>query len=226
MGKRALVMGGSGLVGSQLLRQLAADPEYEHITALVRKPLETELPKTEQVVTDWSKLHEMKEWFAVDAVYCCLGTTIKTAGSKEAFRQVDLVYPLIAAELAMGAGARQYAVISSTGADAGSRLFYTRTKGELEQALQKLGFPSLHIVRPSLLMGERREHRTGEKAATVISRMLPFIWSGPLSKYKPVEASVVAGAMREAVHREQPGIHIYESAQLPLLAAASSLPIR
>jgi uncharacterized protein YbjT (DUF2867 family) len=214
MTKRALVLGATGLVGKELVKQLVEDPDYAGVTAIVRKPLSFSHPKLKEVLANFDKLELQAAEFHVDAVYCCLGTTIKVAGSKEAFKRVDLDYPVHAAQLARSAGVRHFAVISSTGADEGSMFFYTRVKGELERILQETGLPSLHIFRPSLLLGDRNEKRAGEGAAAAISCALPFIWSGPLRKYKPVEASTVAAAMRAAVRQDKPGVCIYQSSQL------------
>lgn len=218
MGLRAVVLGATGLVGSQLVRQLVQDPEYGKVTALVRRPMGWSHSVLEEIITDFDKLDEYQGAFSADVVYCCLGTTIKTAGSKAAFRLVDLDYPLAAAQLAKQAGVRTYAVISSLGADGSSPFFYSRVKGEMERRLDEMGFPSLYIVRPSLLLGDRTENRPGERAASAVSRTLPFLFSGPFRKYKPVEAGVVAAAMRGAVQRGEPGIRIYPSAELSALA--------
>lgn len=219
MKKHAVVLGATGMVGTQLVRQLAQDPQYGRVTALVRRPLPSPHPEVEQVIADWDRLEEYGHVFQADVVYCCLGTTIKTAGSQQAFRRVDLDYPLAAARLAKQAGAAAFAVISSLGADVKSPFFYSRVKGEMERRLEELGLPSLYILRPSLLLGQRTENRPGEQAAAVISRAMPFIYSGPFRKYKPVEADVVAAAMRGAVRQGESGVRIYPSAELSDLAA-------
>ncbi len=219
MNKHAVVLGATGMVGTQLVRQLAEDPQYGRVTALVRRPLSSAYPKVKQVIADMDKLEAYGQDFDADAVFCCLGTTIKTAGSQEAFRRVDLDYPLTAGRLAKQAGVPVFAVISSLGADVGSPFFYSRVKGEMERRLGELGLPSLYIFRPSLLIGQRSEKRPGEQAAAAISRAMPFLYSGPFRKYKPVEADVVAAAMRGAVRQGESGLRIYPSAALPDLAA-------
>ncbi|MDF2934880.1 MAG: putative nucleoside-diphosphate sugar epimerase [Paenibacillaceae bacterium] len=219
MKKHALILGATGMVGTQLVRQLAEDPDYGRVTALVRRPLPAPHPGVEEVTVDWDKLEEHSHVFSADAVFCCLGTTIKIAGTKEAFRRVDLEYPLTAGRLAKQSGTRAFAIISSLGADEGSPFFYTRVKGEMERRLGELGLPALYILRPSLLTGQRTENRPGEQAAAAISRTMPFLYSGPFRKYKPVEADVVAAAMRGAVKQGEAGIRVYPSAELPGLAA-------
>lgn len=219
MKKHAVVLGATGMVGTQLVRQLAEDPQYGTVTALVRRPLPSPHPEVEQVIADWDRLEEYSQVFQADVVYCCLGTTIKTAGSRQAFRRVDLDYPLAAARLAKQSGVPVFAVISSLGADVNSPFFYSRVKGEMERRLGELGLPSLYILRPSLLLGQRTENRPGEQAAAAISRVMPFLYSGPFRKYKPVEADVVAAAMRGAVRQGESGVRIYPSAEFPDLAA-------
>lgn len=214
--KKALILGASGLVGSRLLDQLMEDPEYDRVTILVRRVLPLSHPKLNQLPVEYERLDAYADAFAVDAVYCCLGTTMKKAGSKEAFRRVDLDYPVEAAKLARDHGVKQFAVISSTGAKESSPFFYSRVKGEMERLLQETGLPELHIFRPSLLLGNRSEHRTGEAAAAAISRTLPFLYSGPLRRYKPAPDRTVAAAMRAALHRGADGqrVRIYESEQI------------
>lgn len=190
MGKQALVLGATGMVGTELVKQLAEDRDYDRIKVLVRKPMSFNHPKLEQIKADYDKLGAYTDAFKVDAVYCCLGTTMKTAGSKAAFRRVDLDYPVEAARLAREAGVRLFAVVSALGADEGSMFFYNRVKGEMERLLRESGLPSLYIFRPSLLLGNRQERRTGEAASVKLSRSLPFLWAGPntghLMKYSSI----------------------------------------
>lgn len=220
-GKQALVLGATGLVGTELVKQLAEDADYASVTVLVRKPMAFRHPKVKEILTDYEKLETYREAFRTDAVYCCLGTTIKTAGSKTAFRRVDLDYPVQAAGLAREEGVRWFAVISALGASESSLYFYNRTKGEMERRLRDTGLPSLYLFRPSLLLGDRKEQRTVESAAAALSRALPFLWAGPMRRYKPVQAAAVAAAMRAAVREGPAGTHIYENRELPGLAGES-----
>lgn len=218
MGYTALVLGATGLVGSELAGQLLKDPAYEQVTALVRRLLPGADPKLRQVTVDYDRLELAKEYFRVDAVFCCLGTTMRTAGSKEAFRRVDLEYPDLAARLARESGVRYFAVVSALGADESSLFFYNRVKGEMERRIRDSGIPSVYVFQPSLLLGDRREHRTGEASAAKLSRSMPFLWSGPLRKYKPVHAKTVAAAMRAAVARAEPGFRVYVNRGLEAMA--------
>jgi len=160
---------------------------------------------------DYDALPEDASWWAVDAVVCTLGTTIKVAGSQEAFRRVDHDYPLRVGVLARRHGAQAYALNSAVGADPGSRVFYSRVKGELERDLAALGFPSLTFVRPGLIGGERDEYRAGERAATVVLRalgpVLPRAW-----RINP--ASRIAAELVDAALQARPGQHVVGSAAL------------
>lgn len=218
MSKTAVVIGASGLVGKELSLQLAEDPEYSSVTVLIRKQMDITHPHIRQVLVDFDNLAQYRAEFAAEDIYCCLGTTIAKAGTREAFRRVDLEYPLQAAQLAAAEGAKQFAVITAMGANESSPFFYNRVKGELERRLAECGLHALHIVRPSLLLGHRQEKRTGEEWAAAVSRRLPFLWRGPLKRYRPIQAASVAAAMRAVVRQGKTGVHRYESAELHRLA--------
>jgi len=213
-GKSALLVGASGLVGSELLNCLLGASEYEKVIIIVRKPLGIKHAKVEEAVIDFDDLAGNKDLFKVNDVFCCLGTTIKKAKSQEAFKKVDVDYPLEIARLAKEMGAERFLVISSMGADAGSAVFYSRMKGLLEQKLKEIGIKSLHIFRPSLLLGERKEFRFGEAAASFLSKGLAFIFVGGLKKYKPIAAKTVAKGMYKAAQSKEEGIHIYLSDEI------------
>ena len=154
--------------------------------------------------TDFDRLHEHPDWFQVDKVFCALGTTIRQAGSQEAFRRVDYEYPLAIAKAARARGASHFLLVSAHGASARSRVFYNRVKGELEEAVQALGYPSLTIARPSLLLGNRKEPRFGEELAKRLGWLAPPSW-------RPVHASQVASALVAAAHTNAPGVRILEN---------------
>jgi uncharacterized protein YbjT (DUF2867 family) len=147
-----------------------------------------------------------------------LGTTIRKAGSQQAFRRVDFEYPLSAAKQALNAGAKQFILVSSVGADPGSRNFYLRTKGELEQAVSALGFQAVHIFRPSILLGKREEFRAGERVATVIAPVLNLMLMGVLRRYRAIRAATVGRAMVAAARQAIIGVHVYEYDQIAQLA--------
>lgn len=174
----ALIIGGSGLVGSELLRQLQADRSFTKITSLSRHDLANPLPPS----------------IYPEVVFCCLGTTIKKAGSQEAFREVDHHLPIRIAREARRKGARHFVVVSAMGADTASSVFYNRVKGEMERELQTLGYPLVTIIRPSLLLGERKEFRLGERIAAPLMKIFrPII----PHKWRAVQARDVATTMRE-----------------------------
>jgi uncharacterized protein YbjT (DUF2867 family) len=211
MPRTALLLGATGLVGGELLTLLLADPEYGRVTVLVRRNLPRMHAKLVQRVVDFKDLSKAADAYKVDDVFCCLGTTIKKAGSQEAFRVVDYEYPLESAKLAARQGAGQYLLITALGADAKSSVFYNRVKGEVEDAVGKLPLKSLHIFRPSLLLGDRQESRTGEKLATAVMKPLGFLLVGPLKKYRGIQASTVAQAMLRTAKRNVAGRHAYNS---------------
>ncbi len=194
----ALLAGGSGLVGGFLLQQLLAAPEYERVVAVGRRPLEIQHPKLEQVTTEFAALREARQSLRGDDAFCCLGTTIKKAGSREAFRAVDQGAVLAFAWAAQQGGTRRFFHVSSMGADAGSRFFYPRVKGETDHALEVMGFATLGIFRPSLLLGPRREYRLGERLSAVGLAIAEPILMGRWRKYRAIHAEVVARAMLRA----------------------------
>lgn len=197
-GRCALVVGATGLVGGHVVERLSAGGAHGRIVVLVRRPSGRSLPKVEEKVVDFDRL-DRADFEGVDDVFGCLGTTIKVAGSQEAFRKVDHGYTVTIAELAKAAGATRFALVSSVGADPESRNFYLRTKGETERDLEAIGFSSLVIARPSFLVGERRQERPGEKVGIAVSRAFTFAMVGALKKYRPIEARVVANAMVAAM---------------------------
>jgi len=212
--KTALVVGATGLVGKELVDLLIASYEYEKIIVWGRKPLGIRHTKLEerQINFDLLDTYEIDE--SVDHLFCCLGTTIKKSGTQEAFKTVDFRYPLILAEKAKKANVPQFIVISAMGASANSKSFFSRTKGEMETALRALNLPGLQIVRPSLLLGERKEFRMGEQLAILLTRLVPFLFIGGFKKYKPIPAKAVAYAMYRVANWDITGNHIYESNRL------------
>jgi len=152
-------------------------------------------------------LEEHSDWFEVDWVFCALGTTMRQAGSQDAFRRVDFDYPLSVARTARAAGARHFLLVSAAGADAHSKVFYNRVKGELEEAVRQLGYPSFTIARPSLLLGERSPPRVGEEFAKRLAWLFP-------PKWKPVQASQVASALLRSAQADEPGVKVLDNTAL------------
>lgn len=216
--RKAMVIGATGLVGELLVQNLLEHPAYSLVRVLVRRPLELQHPKLEQHVVDWEQLERQDHLFdGIDDLYCCLGTTIKKAGSQDNFRQVDYHYPVRAATIAKQHGVLQMLVISSMGASAGSRVFYSRTKGEMEDALSDIGFPSLHIFRPSLILGDRNEKRFGEQMAAYAMKFLDRWMKGRADKYRAVHAATIAQAMANIALVQTQGNHVYSNEVIHVL---------
>ena len=208
---RLLVLGASGLVGRSALQQALADARVAGVVAPTRRPLPTH-PRLDNPIIDFDAIDAGDPAWRVDAVICALGTTIADAGSQAAFRKVDYDYPLAFARLAHAAGARTFALTSAKAADPRSQVFYSRTKGELEQALRGIGFDSLTLLRPGLLDGERQAQRPMEQLALRISRVLDGVLPG---SWRAVPATAVASALVKAALEARPGIHVIESADIP-----------
>jgi uncharacterized protein YbjT (DUF2867 family) len=211
----ALIAGASGLVGGELLAQLLAAGEYDRVVAVGRRPLAVSHPKLVSVIADFAALEKAGGDLSGDDAFCCLGTTIRTAGSREAFRAVDHTAVLAFAWAAQRAGAKRFFIVSALGADPASRVFYNRVKGETEDALAVLGFSTLGIFRPSLLLGRRAGFRLGERLlATLLWVADPMLW-GRFRKYRSIEAVVVARAMmRCSFGRPGQGILIFNSDEI------------
>lgn len=209
--KSVLLVGATGLVGGELLAFLLEQNKYEKVKIFTRKTLKTNHPKLEQIIVDFDNLHQYKEHFNVSDVYCCLGTTIKKAGSESAFRKVDYDYPIELAKLSEECAVERFLIITAMGADKSSKVFYNRVKGEVEEELRNSGIGTLHIFRPSLLIGEREEFRLGEKLAIILSPILSLAMVGGLRKYKPIQAKDVARAMFLTGQTKVSGTFVYPS---------------
>ncbi len=189
----AIVVGSTGLVGSELVKQLDMDSDFSKISALVRKKTENKYAKVKEVEVDFEKLPE-NVFNSNCVVFCCLGTTIKKAGSKEAFRKVDFEFPLNTARIAKQKGVKCFAIITAMGSDSSSVIFYNQVKGEIENALTDLQFDCLGIFRPSMLLGERAEFRLGERVGQKVMNFLGFLIP---KNYKAIHGQKVAAAMLE-----------------------------
>ena len=210
-----MIVGATGLVGRAVLRQALADASIARVVAPTRRPLGLQHGKLVNPVVDFDALPERAEWWRVDAVVCTLGTTIRKAGAQAAFLKVDHGYPLAVARLARAAGASTFAFTSSTGANAKSRTFCLRTKGETERDLAGVGFDSLTVLRPSLIGGERDERRWGEslglKILTAMEPLLP-------RRYRIVPAERIAAMLLASVMAAMPGVRIVESEAIRMVA--------
>jgi uncharacterized protein YbjT (DUF2867 family) len=213
MEKNALVIGATGLVGRELVQLLTEENNYSTVTVLTRRK-SFEHPLIKEVVVDFSNLAAYREEFTADDVFCCIGTTIKKAGSQAEMKKIDLEYPVEIARLAYEMGAKQLLAISAIGADNNSKIFYSKLKGEFEIQLRDIGYPSITILRPSLLLGNRNEFRLGEKLSSYLLPPLHFLLVGGLRKYRGIKASSVAAAMSKLARKNKIGTHILESDEI------------
>ena len=212
--RNALIAGATGLVGSSLLKKLLADDQYSTIVIITRKSMDVKHPKLIQKQIDFDKIESIKLDFQVDDVFCTLGTTIKTAGSQDAFYKVDFTYVVNLGKWCASNGVQRFMLVSAMGSNLKSGIFYNRVKGEMETAVSELNIPQIQIFRPSLLMGDRTEKRGGEKIAQVVMGSLGFLFAGPLLKYKGIHADVVAKAMIKSAKADAKGFAVFESDEM------------
>lgn len=209
--KTAIVAGATGLIGMELLDQLAAGDDYSSVIALTRRPVTAVHPKITYVVTNFENLENLLAGYTPDDVFCCLGTTMAKAGSKEKFFRVDYTYPVALAHATLALGAKQYLLVSALGAEKNSSIYYNRVKGQVEDSVKAMRFRSIHILRPSLLLGQRNEKRSAEDAAKLLYRLFGFIIP---EKYKAIEARTVARAMVEYASADRVGVFVHESKEM------------
>jgi uncharacterized protein YbjT (DUF2867 family) len=209
--KSALLLGATGLTGSQLLALLLDSDLYGTVTIYTRKPTGISHTKLREMLVDYDSWQDSVQ---ADDVFCCLGTTIKQAKTKEAFTKVDLDYPVKIAKLQWAAGSPKFLVISALGSSPKSSIFYSRVKGMMEEELKQIGYSALFIFRPAIITGERKEHRTGEGIGLAISKILSPIMLGPLKKYRPVSALAIARAMLDAAQSSITGTRIIPSDEI------------
>ena len=205
---KILVTGGTGLVGKDLIHQLIEDERYKKVTTLSRRKLDLEHQKLNQVNIDFLKMDQWADHFCADHLFCCLGTTIKKAKSKEAFEEVDYRYVVQAAKLSKEKGGQHFILVSAMGANSKSSVFYNRVKGRVEDDVLKLGLPQVTVVRPSLLLGLREEARFGEKVWEFFMKPLGFLLRGSLRQYAAIKSIEVARKMIEKANGEESEVDI------------------
>jgi len=218
MTKTAIIIGSTGLTGSHLLKILLNSDVYDKVISFVRRSSKISHPKLIQHIVDFDDTDTYNDYMEGNDMFCCLGTTIKKAGSQEAFEKVDLTYPIHFAKAAAVRGVKQFSIISSIGANPESGNFYLRTKGKCEEELRKLPFQSISIFRPSLLEGNRKEFRIGERMAEYAMKVLSVFFIGRLKKYRPIKAKKVAESMYRIAQQNTVGFHIYESDEIANIA--------
>ena len=209
MSRTSVVAGATGLVGGHLLQLLLADTVWSRVVTFGRRPRPAH-QKLEQRIVNLGALEALVDLPHADDVFCCLGTTIKQAGSQEEFRRVDHDYIVAVARAGLRCGATQFLLVSAVGADPASRIFYSRVKGETEAAVRQLPYRAVQIFRPSLLLGKRSAFRLGERVAMLTAPILSLALLGKLRRYRPIAAATVAQAM-VAIAKESPrGPNVFE----------------
>ena len=193
--KTAIVLGGTGLTGSLLLSRLLDDNSYSGIKLFSRKASGNTSPKVKEFIGDMLQLEQFKEDFTADEVFCCIGTTSAKTRDRTVYRAIDFGIPFAAAQLAKVNNISTFIVMSSMGANVRSKVFYSRTKGEMEQAVLDQAIPHTYILRPSLILGERNEKRLGEAVGAVLLKLSHLFLIGNLKKYRAIKADCIAAAM-------------------------------
>lgn len=206
----AVVLGATGLTGNSLVTLLLHDNRFSKVKVLLRSPSLKQRPGLEPIIVDFDDEESLASALHGDVLFCCIGTTIAKAGSKENFRKVDFEIPVRCATIAHRQNMQQFLLVSAVGANPSSINFYARTKGETEQAIEKIGFPALHIFRPSVLLGAREEFRPGEWIAKFLILVFYYFLQGRWKKYRPIKAVNVARAMIKAAINIPSGTHVYE----------------
>ncbi len=220
MGKTAIILGASGLTGNILLEKLLEDKSYDSIKVFLRKPVGFEHPKLTEYTGNLLDLKSFKKDFTADEVYCCIGTTAAKTPDKELYKKIDYGIPVAAAKLCKENGIDTFLVISALGASVKSKIFYNRTKGEMEEEVLSLKIPHTYILRPSLILGKRNEMRMGETMGKIMMNLFQFFLIGKLKKYKPVKAENIAIAMIELANLK-PDISMIESDRISKLSVGS-----
>jgi uncharacterized protein YbjT (DUF2867 family) len=200
MKKTAIILGASGLTGSNLLQKLIKDNRYDRIKLFSRSKIDGLPNKVEQFIGDLLKLEQFKSEFTADEVYCCIGTTAKKTPDKTLYKIIDYGIPVAAAELSKANNIPTFLVISAMGANKNSKVFYNKTKGEMEHAVLKQNLKNIYILRPSLIGGNRNEKRTLEKLGLRLFKVIQPLFIGRLKAYKIVNANTIAQAMIHLVN--------------------------
>jgi uncharacterized protein YbjT (DUF2867 family) len=208
--KNAILFGASGFVGSYLLLKLLNDADYGHVTVVVRKPLNIDHPKLTTLIGDYHSLPDLKDKLVADELFIALGATRKSAPERHEYYRVDHDYPVLAAKLCREKGTKSVFLVSTVGANANSRSFYLRTKGETERDIIALGFEHIHLFRPSMLMGHRKENRPMEKVVIKIWSVINPIFFGKLNSFRGIDGKDVAKAMSNAAKYPTEKVKIYQ----------------
>ena len=218
MGKSAIILGASGLIGSKLLTNLLYNEEFTSVKIFVRKKLYMNHEKLVQIVTNFNDLELIKAEIKADEVFCCLGSTKSKTPDIETYRKIDVEYPLFFATAALANDAKAYHIVTAMGANAKSGNYYSKLKGEVENGLKMLSYSNLNIYRPSFLTGDRTENRPLENVMIPIMKVIDRLLVGKLKKYRSIDAGIVAKAMINQSNKNKKGIFVLESDQIKELA--------
>ena len=215
----AVVIGATGLTGNLLVEELLNDDDFKSVRTLVRNPTDMDHPKLEQRVVNFNDKNDYAQKFGEgDIIFCCVGTTQKKVNKdKAAYAKVDYDLPVNAAEIGISKGFKQFLIVSAIGANENSSNFYLSLKGKTENRLKQFPYISIGIFQPSILNGNRKESRIGERFLQVIMDLLSFLLLGPLKKFRAIGANNVAKAMVEASKKQSPGIHYYQYSEMMYL---------
>jgi uncharacterized protein YbjT (DUF2867 family) len=219
--RTAVLFGSTGLVGRHCLRHLIDSNEYEAVISVGRSNMAEVHDRHRHVTIDFERLEDYDDELSATDVYCCLGTTIRKAGSREAFRKVDREYPRRIAEQAARTGARQFLIVTARGANASSPIFYNRVKGEVERDIGQVDLFGKYVFRPTLLLGDRTERRRGEKLAEKTFEIVKPLMRGPMKEWRPIHADAVAESMVIAAREEAGGFKAFETADMRAMVARS-----
>jgi uncharacterized protein YbjT (DUF2867 family) len=211
MANKAIIAGSTGLIGSKLLQILLRETFYDEVLVLVRKKIDIQHKKLTQLVVDFDQLDTYADGITGRAIFCCLGSTKAKTPDLKVYRKIDHDYPLQLAQLAHKNGVKQYHLVSAIGANASSGNFYTKTKGETEDDITKVGINTTYIYRPSLLTGDRQEKRLMEKIAGGLAKVIDPLLIGSLKKYRSIPAETVAIAMYKQSTKNEVGVFVYPS---------------
>ncbi|MFD2144214.1 NAD(P)H-binding protein [Mucilaginibacter antarcticus] len=214
MTKKAIIVGASGLIGSNLLDILLTQTDYDEVLVIARKKSKNKNIKLSQLVIDFDKLDDFKDQITGNVLFCCLGTTRKATPDLADYRKIDHDYPVKLAEIALENGISQFHYVSAIGANSRSSNFYTKIKGDAEDDLKQVGLKSLQIYEPSLLIGNRKKRRMIESIASILMTIINPLLLGGLRKYRAIKAINVAKAMFKQSLKNKVGIQIYTTDQI------------
>ncbi|MEO9004933.1 MAG: NAD(P)H-binding protein [Ginsengibacter sp.] len=212
----AVVIGATGLTGNLLVEELLKDNDFKTVRTLVRTPIDRNDPKLEQRVVNFNDQNDYAQKFGEgDIIFCCVGTTQKKVNKDEAaYTKVDYDIPVNAADIGIAKGFKQFLIVSAIGADETSSNFYLSLKGKTENRLKQFPFMSIGIFQPSILNGNRKESRMGERFLQIILDLISFLLLGSLKKFRSIGANSVAKAMLQASKKQSPGIHYYRYSEM------------